>query len=489
MTLHTQLSVIALSLSCSLAYAQSPFGPPDRSIGAGGFSKVQAKAALAPEAARKSGVQDMELLLTKESNEFIVLFKNEAPANMAAKASEAQTLAMQQNTFKATRQSVAATFANGELEIVREYKTLPVAVVRTRSRAALVKLLNNPNVVGVAQDRLLSLSLTESLPVIRQPEVAVRGFRGAGTTVAVLDDNTDYRVAQMGCSYVLNPAIRCRVVAAVGLVDGVPYYPESSSHGTNVAGIIAGVAPDANLALLDVAAQINGQGEPMVAMRDVIEGIGWAIENRQKYNIVALNLSAGVPSITSNCSDDGGVMQNVFTMARNANIISVVSAGNEGTPNKVSFPACAAKRAGGVVVGAMYDAQPWAGKNCEGGGGIHNVACYSNGGPDVTIFAPGTRIGIGVEHPIFSGTSQAAPHVAGAIAVLRGSNAAPQDSHDTTIYRLLNTNGSTVIDYRNGLISPRLDLLASINAMFGTRAATTQPAPAPVPVKPAAAAK
>jgi uncharacterized repeat protein (TIGR01451 family) len=68
------------------------------------------------------------------------------------------------------------------------------------------------------------------------------------------------------------------------------------------------------------------------------------------------------------------------------------------------------------------------------------------------------------------GTSQASPHVAGAVAVMRA--AYPADSLDQSIARLT-SSGVSVTDSRNGFTFPRLNLLAAVsppaNDLFNNR--------------------
>jgi hypothetical protein len=59
-------------------------------------------------------------------------------------------------------------------------------------------------------------------------------------------------------------------------------------HGTNVAGIIATVAPGVKLISLDVFGT-NGQG----TWSDLISAVNWAVSNRDVYNITTINMSLG----------------------------------------------------------------------------------------------------------------------------------------------------------------------------------------------------
>jgi subtilisin family serine protease len=97
------------------------------------------------------------------------------------------------------------------------------------------------------------------------------------------------------------------------------------------------------------------------------------------------------------------------------------------------------------------------------------VACFSDSGSIMTMFAPGAVItAAGLS---YGGTSQAAPHVAAAIAVLRAANAAPNDTVAQTVARLTST-GTSVKDTRNNLTKPRLNLSAATSSITAPSTAT-----------------
>jgi uncharacterized repeat protein (TIGR01451 family) len=82
------------------------------------------------------------------------------------------------------------------------------------------------------------------------------------------------------------------------------------------------------------------------------------------------------------------------------------------------------------------------------------VACFSNSANFLTILAPGAFItAAGVSE---AGTSQATPHVAGAVAVLRSTF--PSETLTQTLARMT-SSGVPVNDVRNGIVKPRLNLL------------------------------
>lgn len=135
----------------------------------------------------------------------------------------------------------------------------------------------------------------------------------------------------------------CRVVFAADFApdDGLR---DSDGHGTLVAAIVAGVAPDARIAALD-AYRSNGYYDV-----DVAAAFNWVIQNARTYNIVAMNLSFGGGVFGGGvCNSWYGV---AFRDARHAGVVPVVGSGNHGAANGISFPACSP---GAVSVGAVYD--------------------------------------------------------------------------------------------------------------------------------------
>ena len=142
-----------------------------------------------------------------------------------------------------------------------------------------------------------------------------------------------------------------------------------------------------------------------------------------------------------------------------AGVVPVVATGNDGYTNKVGTPSCSPDA---ISVGAVYDANV---------GGIQSsvctdavtaadkVTCFSNSASFVSILAPGGMIQAGGY--TMAGTSQASPHVAGAVAVLAG---AFPDENPLQLKTRLVTTGVSVKDVRNGLSFPRLDLGAATAA-------------------------
>ena len=82
----------------------------------------------------------------------------------------------------------------------------------------------------------------ENLTMIGQPSVALAGYKGSGTSVAVLDGPVNYMNSAFGCSAPGSPS-SCAV--AYVQTFGTGGNSETRDHGTNVAGIVRDVAPSA----------------------------------------------------------------------------------------------------------------------------------------------------------------------------------------------------------------------------------------------------
>lgn len=413
----------------------------------------------------KGGI-DLSALLKNGSNDLIVEYHIEQPAYQKDVYQVREHLQQQKDRIQSNFRRL------GGFELLREYKTLPVSFHRVQNRSTLVQLLNDPNVKAVYPNRTSYTATDQSYELIGQREAASRGFKADGTTVAILDTGVNYRHSDFGnCTSPGTPST-CRVSHSVEIARE-DYSLDAKGHGSNVAGIASKVAPNARIVMLDV---FNGDG---ASDSDILSGLNWVRTNAQTLNIKSVNLSLGNPYrfYNSTCASS---LTNTFADLRSVGVIPVVATGNEGSSSGITYPSCTA---GAVSVGAVYDSNigtaRYPGLCTDSSTFSDKVACFSNSGPNLTLLAPGTKMTAGGYTE--SGTSKAAPHVAGAIAVLRANNAFPNESLDQIVARMTST-GTLVTDPRNSVRTPRLNLLAALNG--ATSPAPTTPAPQPPVVEP-----
>lgn len=354
--------------------------------------------------------------------------------------------------------------------VVEDYAALPTSLVRFDSEEGLLAAAQDPSVISIQANGTTRVALAQSLPLIRQPQAAAAGYLGAGTSVAVFDTGVDYTRSAFGsCSA---PGGSCKVAVSrdVAADDGVL---DTAGHGTNVAAIAVGVAPAAKILSLDVF-----QGN-IAFDSDLLKAIDWVIQNKDAYGIASVNMSLGNSEhLLSDCT--ASPFTGPFANLRAAGILPVVAAGNSGSKNGnfqngISYPACTP---GAISVGAVYDSKlgtvQWG--DCTDRSAVADLpTCFSQSGPSMTVWAPGAHIAAGGY--TFSGTSEAAPHVAGAIAVATSADptATPEE-----IQSAIESNGPAITDARNGVSKRRIDVAAVAAAVVADGPAPT-PTPTPDP--------
>jgi len=217
--------------------------------------------------------------------------------------------------------------------------------------------------------------------------------RGAGVVVCVVDTGIQYShpdlVGQVigGENFVPNSR---------GVVDPLKY-DDDHGHGTHVAGTLAaldndigviGVAPDAELLAVKVLDR-SGSG----STSRIAEGIRSCMAKGAHI----ISMSIGVYSETSS-----EIMRSAIQDAAAMGIVSVAAAGNLGS-YIISFPA----RYPEVLAVSAIDSS-------------YNFASFSNYGAEIDYTAPGVNVYSttkGGRYVYMEGTSMAAPHVAGSVAL------------------------------------------------------------------------
>ena len=220
-------------------------------------------------------------------------------------------------------------------------------------------------------------------------------------------------------------------------VSGTSSGNDDNGHGTHVAGIAAvrdnsigvvGIAPGAKLWAIKVLDR-NGSG----ALSTIIKGIDYIKQYASQIEVA--NLSLG-------CECKSSAFDTAINNAVKAGITFVVASGNSGKDASTFSPA---NNPNVIAVSAIGDSDGKCGGTgpSTGYGRDDTLASFSNYGAVVDMTAPGTKIYStykGNSYATMSGTSMAAPHVAGAAALYEASHpgASPSEVHNALL-----SNGST----------------------------------------------
>ncbi|MBM4254157.1 MAG: hypothetical protein FJ146_19505 [Deltaproteobacteria bacterium] len=349
-----------------------------------------------------------------------------------------------------SKKTLLGALGVNDLTVDRDYEHLPILKVRINSQAALDVLRRSDRVVRVMRDAKIKRSDLQSFPLIGQPGAVASGADGRGTSVAILDSGVDYTQATFGsCTGPGLPADKCRVSFArdFDVEDNTP--DDAIRHGTNVAGIVADLAPGTKILSLDI---FDGD---YAYTSTIVDAINWVIANKDTYSIAAMNLSIGGGRYYRTC--DSNPMAVALQDARDAGVLAAVASGNEGHTDSMSAPGCAPAA---VSVGAVYDGNygsaSW-GDCSDATTAADKVVCFANVPSFLKLLAPGVSItAAGVT---MSGTSQATPHAAASLAILRSKF--QEDSVNDLEARLIAT-GKMVKDDRSGITKPRIDLTAAL---------------------------
>jgi subtilisin family serine protease len=342
-------------------------------------------------------------------------------------------------------------------------------------RATFEQLAHDPRIRAVSIDDGGEGALLDSIRVIGADVVHVQGYDGSGVTVAVLDSGIDAsspnfagRIAAQQCF--------CDNLDGGGCCpngdnhqSGAGSARDDNGHGTHVSGIVAGggatapagVAPGARL----VAVKVLDADKRFRSFTQIYRALEWIAAERPDVKVINMSFGSWSLFAPSDC-DSAAIaigMDDVVTRLRARGVLIAASAGNQSSLYGTTLPACMRDVIG---VGATYDVGGNHHLLCDDDNAyVDEVTCFSNSTAGNDLLAPGaliTAAGKGGGFVTMSGTSMAAPHVAGALALMQqvsGGNLTADDAE-----RILETTGRKVVDLRNGMWFPRLDVAAAVAA-------------------------
>lgn len=353
---------------------------------------------------------------------YIVVFNTPSVLNISDNMA-VESFAIQQGNSLANRYNV---------NVKRNFGNSLNGVLVQANKEQLKALQKDPNVKYIEQDQIMSInpmvniagdqgSATWGLDRVDQRDLPLNSnyhydFDGSGVTAYVVDTGVLNSHNEFGG----------RASSGYDFVDNDNDATDCNGHGTHVAGTIGGstygVAKNVNVVGVRVLG-CTGSG----SNSGVIAGINWVKNNAQGPSVANMSLGGGA----SQATDDA------VNSAVAAGITFVVAAGNDNS-NACNYSP--ARAADAITVGSTTSSD--------------SRSSFSNFGTCLDIYAPGSSITSAWYNSnsatnTISGTSMAAPHVAGVAALYLDET---PSSSPTQIESFLSSRASSgkVTDAKSG---------------------------------------
>jgi len=462
--LFTQVASLALALTCLAANAQT--FPQQRSAAV--LPPVVLDTANVPgNAAAKQ--QLLSAIQNKGKARLIVKLRAAAEPEHLLDANQLQS---QRNSIAAAQTSFLNRLTQFNAVTRHRFATLPFVVVDANEQA-LAHILASADVASVQEDAIMQVSLAQSIPLVGADKAWTAGATGTGQAVAIVDTGVDSSHPFLTGKVVAEACFSTNAEGArsvcpngstsqIGTGAGKNCSPSisSCSHGTHVAGIAAGksisfsgVAKEAKIISVQVFTSfedISGGYNALGAYTsDIMKGLEHIYSLRNTYKIASVNMSLGGGTYTSNCDTDS--LKPVIDNLRAAGIATVIASGNGGESGAISSPGCISTA---ISVGSTSKSDV--------------VDGYSNSASFLNLLAPGSDIKSsvpGATYENYSGTSMAAPHVAGAWAAIKSKL---PNATVTDVLNALASTGKNIADQKNGIAKPRIQVDAALSKLAGT---------------------
>ncbi len=396
----------------------------------------------------------------------IVLMRDGSSNGLVAKRFESPGA---RDELRALGDRLLARMPEGELGEVRRYRSIAAMAVET-SAAGLRALAADATVAQVGLAAENRWSLVESLPLANIPSVRKPAKNGKGVWVAVLDSGTDTNHKD------IKKPLKKQECFCIGCCpdgssrqSGRGSAEDDVGHGTLVSGTIVsrgkvaprGVAHKAKLLMVKMGGQTGPDSSDAIAALDYI------LTDMPEVEVINMSFGSLV-GYGGNCDSKGATNKAYSALVeglRENGTLLFAASGNDGTPGKMSSPACIKDV---ISVGAVYDQDFGVNlfNSCTDPAAEPNsLVCWTSRSKKTDLVAPGYLItlpAVGGGASSVVGTSFASPMAAGCGALLQKlfPDATPKE-----IEQALLASPTSVPDPENNRSYPALDCQAAMDQL------------------------
>lgn len=348
--------------------------------------------------------------------------------------------------------AVLAKVSPADLDVSRQYSHIAVLAGMITPQGAAI-LQQQPLVRHIRLSKPLTFDLQRSVPAIGA-DIVHRDYKlkGNGVRVAILDSGVKRDHPDLQGTVVKEKCFTLEGNCPGGGAES-DRADDIYGHGTLVASIIAGkqgVAPEAEIVAVRLGDILPGDTKPTFYDEDILGGLNWILREQEDLKVQVINMSLSTGLYPGTCDQQLPDFAETIGRLIEKGIVVIATTGNKGDKSQIGAPACIS---GVIGVGASKISN----------GRQTSIADFTNSNVRLDLVAPGVDItGAALDGGTRtgSGTSFAAPHVAGVAALMlqnnRCSNVDPKD-----IEWLLTDTGDPLTD-TNGLRIPAINALAAV---------------------------